>query len=133
MLRLRDVPVRPAVIVSFAGLTLLAAMWIAVTPVAEQPQQGYTLLWATPPASAQSNLIQLGVRSLESGPTNYHLQIVTGDQVVRDVALALNPSDEWDADLTVPDGSSGAYEALLYRDDAPGVVYRRVLVRIGQS
>jgi hypothetical protein len=131
--RLRSIPMRPAAIVTLAGLTLLGAMWIAVTPVAEQPQQGYTLLWGTPSTSDQSNTIQFGVRSLESGPTNYHLRIVSGDQVIRDVTLALNPSDEWDADLTLPESSSGAYEALLYRDDAPGVVYRRVLVRVGQT
>jgi hypothetical protein len=145
-------------LIGLAALVVVGAVAIARTPQSPQGFQGYTLLWlvpeaqlqtsspgedssnyATPPAgepwgiSGGGNLrAQLGVGSRELAPMSYHLRVVAGGRVLYDwPAIELAPSQDWERTIDLPSAAStpGAVEALLYRNDNPGSVYRRTAWR----
>jgi hypothetical protein len=126
-----SVGVTSALAMGCAALLAGGAMWLAHTPVPQQPEQGYTLMWSLPVADAGANGIRVGVRNFEPVPTSYALRIVAGGQTIQQFAIDLEPVDGWEADVSLPTADPGPIEALLYRADAPDVVYRRTLVRAG--
>src|SRR4051812_41231343 len=107
------------------------ALWVARTPVPQQPTQGYTLLWSVPAADAAEPTVRVGVRSYEPTRTAYTLRIASAGQTLQDYAIDLQPIDQWQVDVVLPPDGGHDLEALLYRADAPDVLYRRTLVRGG--
>lgn len=114
-----------------AALITGTALWLAHTPIPEQSVQGYTLLWAVPDREAGDTHIRVGVQSYEPGATRYTLRIASDGQSLQEFTFDLQPIDEWQGEVTVSPGSAHQVEALLYRADAPEVVYRRTVVRVG--
>jgi uncharacterized membrane protein len=88
----------------------------------------FTQLWMTPTQQQEANL---GIRNHESTPVTYKLRVVVDNKVVQEwSSITLDPGGEWKTRLTMADlgvsNRSPKVEALLYRLDAPEVVYRHV-------
>jgi uncharacterized membrane protein len=122
---------RQAALLACSALVVAGALWVAHTPVPQEPQQGYTLLWTLPQTDANDTTVRVGVRNLEATPLDYQLRIVAAGQLLQQFAIQLQPVDEWQADVTLPPSAPGPVEAILYRSDAPDTVYRRTLLRGG--
>lgn len=115
----------------FFGLALLivaGAFHIAVIGADNQPAAGFTQLWLLPSAEGSSNVVRVGLSNGEAGVTRYRLQLFMRGTVIAEwPEIELQPHQTWEATATLPDNrADGAtVEALLYRNDAPGVIYRR--------
>jgi uncharacterized membrane protein len=115
----------------FFGLALVlvaGAFHIAVTGADTQPATGFTQLWLLPSDDGSSNVVRVGLRNGEAGVTSYRLQLITRGVVIAEwPEVELQPHQTWEDIATLPanrtDGTT--VEALLYRNDAPGVIYRR--------
>jgi uncharacterized membrane protein len=121
---------RESALFALAGLVLIGAFGLAHFTAGQQTAPDFTQLWITPAAIGGS--VQLGVRNLEPTTMTYIIELrANGELVQRWPSLTLQPKQSWQTDLTEPDGSPlrGSLEALLYRADDPGQVYRRVLLR----
>ncbi|MBW4439105.1 MAG: DUF1616 domain-containing protein [Pleurocapsa minor GSE-CHR-MK-17-07R] len=131
-----EAPTRPlhikpghAAMVGAAALMLVSAVVIARVGTINLPVEGFTQLWLLPAASGTNpETVQLGIENHENTSVRYRLQLRSGDIVVDqwdDIQLA--SGEEWETLVTL---SSGIHvqglDALLYRDDAPATVYRRV-------
>jgi hypothetical protein len=111
-----------------AAVAVVAAVWLARTPVPAGPQQGYTILWMLP-ASDSPDGVRLGVRNFEPTPVQYQLRVMSGDQVLQEFSMDLQPVEEWQAEVTLPSLGNAPVEADLYRADSPGTIYRRTVLR----
>jgi hypothetical protein len=72
------------------------------------------------------------VRNLEPTTMTYVVELrANGDLVQRWPSITLSTRQSWQTDAAAPDGTPlrGPLEALLFRADDPGQVYRRVLLR----
>jgi hypothetical protein len=114
-----------------AALVAVGAVWLAREPVAQQPDQGYALLWTLPAASTGTSGVRVGVQNLQPAADRYDLRIVGGGQTLQQFSIDLQPTDSWEADITLARAGSGPVEALLYRAEAPDVVYRRAFLKAG--
>jgi hypothetical protein len=123
-------PLTPRAAALFAGaaLAVVAAVWLARTPIGAIPEQGYTILWMLP-ATDSPDGVRVGVRNFESAPMQYKLRVVSGDQVLQEFPINLDPVQEWQAELTLPALGNAPVEADLYRADSPDTVYRRTVLR----
>jgi hypothetical protein len=96
---------------------------------------GYTLLWMVPAGDGNANDFRLGVNSQEFEAATYRLQVNVGGRPLREwPELKLAPGDSWESPIGLPSDRAGAgsVEAVLYRSDDPGTVYRRVELRLGE-
>jgi Protein of unknown function (DUF1616) len=125
------VAIRQGAMLVGAAFIAAAGLLVARSPVPESAAQGYTLLWAVPNSADNPSAVSVGVRSFEPSLLGYHLKVVSGDQVLQDIALSLQPVDEWRAEVALPADSPAVYDFLLYRDDTPSAVYRRATIRVG--
>jgi uncharacterized membrane protein len=111
---------------------VITAVALKVASITAPPQglAGYTLLWMVPLQSSNSSVVELGIDSKEFQPAQYTLRLTLAGQVLREwPSITLKPNEQWQQYVQVsmvgqPDGAQ--VEALLYRAEAPGVVYRRV-------
>jgi hypothetical protein len=113
-----------------AALAVVAAVWVARTPVPAIPEQGYTILWMLP-ATDSPDGVRLGVRNFEPSPVQYQLRVVSGDQVLQEFSINLQPVEEWQAEVTLASLGDAPVEADLYRADSPDTIYRRTVLRGG--
>lgn len=121
--------------VSLFGLSAVIlglALSIARVPAPADSYQGYSLLSILPASEAGLAAWQINVGNKEFSPTTYSLAVSLDDEIVYlapDFTLA--PHQQWQTqvDLSSYGRTEGTLEARLYRSDAPGVVYRQVLIR----
>jgi uncharacterized membrane protein len=125
---------RRALTVSSIGAAAVAAMVVAAVLIARQPSSsahvdGFTALWAVPVKQSDASF-SIGIRSDEVRTTSYRLIARAGQKVVLRRNLTLRPREEWLAKGrfvgAAPIGAVRELQVLLYRDDRPTVVYRRV-------
>lgn len=116
------------------GLIAGAAFWIATTGAAQGPTHGFTQLWIVPvAATAAEPRVDVGVVSMEVQTVRYLLQLKIGSRVIQEwPTVVLQPHQQWDRTVTVPTTGLGRSKkvpivALLYRQDTPRSVYRRVV------
>ncbi|HJW91744.1 MAG TPA: DUF1616 domain-containing protein [Anaerolineales bacterium] len=112
---------------------LATGVLIARQPTQAQAFQGYTLLWAVPYQPGGPGFFQVGIRSQEFTPVEYHLRIEVGGRVVAAYPVfQLQPGETWEQVEIFPSAQSGdrPVEVSLYRVDDPAKVYRRVLLWI---
>jgi uncharacterized membrane protein len=123
---------RQALVGGAALVVALVAMWVALLPVPEQPDQGYTLLWAVPSEGAPNSFV-LGVRSMEPASSGFTLRLVADGQTLEQFPIVLAPAETWQAQVELPTGgpSINTVQALLYRADKPDAEYRSVDLRVG--
>lgn len=128
-----------ATLLVIGGLGTAAAFALANTPLPARNVIGYTQLWMLPAGSASRPVIDLGVSSAETGPVAYRLELVAKPDVgpVQPLAmfnLALRPRQGFER--VFPVAALAAHNdriaAYLYRQDQPGVVYRHVVMRLGE-
>lgn len=120
-----------------SAVMLGLALAVARVPAPAAGHAGYSLLWALPAEGRSAEISaapvwEIGVASSEFAPATYSLAVSLGDEIVYlSPGFTLAPHERWqtEVDLSPYAGSDGPLEARLYRSDAPGVVYRHVLVR----
>lgn len=121
-------PIHAAMVVA-AALVLVSAVYIARVGTINLPAEGFTQLWLLPAVfDTNPDTVQLGIENRENTSVRYRLQLRSGDIIVdqwNDIQLA--SGEEWETLVAL---SSGIHvqglDALLYRDDAPATIYRRV-------
>ena len=116
-----------------ATVVTLGALSLARTPMPAPDIQGYTLLWIQPSGERIPIAVRLGMSSQELTSTGYRLQVKVGNQIIQEwPAIRLMPGEEWETTILMPVNSSSTavVEAVLYRLDAPSVIYRRVMLRL---
>jgi hypothetical protein len=119
-------------LLAVAALVLGLALLLARTPAPPTGYVGYTMLWLAPQPRGEAPGWQLGIESAEFARLDYRLQLKIGEQMVYEwPSITLAPGEQWATDLAaLPDiPQRGALEAILYRNDVPGEVYRKVAVR----
>jgi hypothetical protein len=75
--------------------------------------------------------VHLGIQNDEAAADVYRLELRDGDGLIRIwPAIRLEPGQAWGTEIVPPSPGKdeGSLEALLYRSDSPGTVYRRVTV-----
>jgi Protein of unknown function (DUF1616) len=123
--------VRQGLLLGLAAIVAGAAIGLAQTPMPSSGVLGYTLLWLLPAGDGNPQAVRLGMSSQELTPTTYRLQLNVDGQVVREYSpITLVPGDEWE-DVVELTSESSIVEALLYRLEAPEIVYRQVWLRRG--
>ena len=123
---------REGALFGLAAVLLVGAFGLAHISAARQNQPNFTQLWIVPDAASAGRVIQLGVRNQEQDTRSFDLELRVDGDVVRDWhPITLAPQQTWQVQVNAPDGGpfAGTVEALLYRADEPGTVYRRVLLR----
>ena len=121
------------------GVAAVAAMVVGAVLIARLPSssahvRGFTALWAVPVSQADSSF-SIGIRSDEVRTTSYHLVVSGAQRVVFRRHVTLRPGQQWLARGRfaggLPSSTGEELRVLLYRDDRPTVVYRRVYVTFG--
>jgi hypothetical protein len=132
-----------------SAVMLGLALAVARVPAPAAGHAGYSLLWVLPAAESQAEsrsgsqpgsqaaddpapVWRIGVDSSEFGPATYSLAVaLDGEIVYLSPDFTLAPHERWqtEIDLAPYAGAGGPLEVRLYRSDAPGVVYRHVVVR----
>jgi len=131
-----DLPAWPALVplrlwqgaaVMLAMLVATGAYALAVRDEAVHREFKYTEFWLLPSASGESSRITVGIRSAETQPQRFDLEITLDGQpfaVFRSVAVA--PGDTWTREIPVPAlATRQMAEARLYRPE-DNRLYRRV-------
>ncbi|MFN8464428.1 MAG: DUF1616 domain-containing protein [Caldilineaceae bacterium] len=119
-----------------AIVLLGVAVYIARIPAPADRFQGYTTLWAAPSEGQAAPGARIGVQSGEFAPTSYRLEVRVNGQVTGEWPdLTLAPNQTWQTQLVLPEeqGTGMELEALLYRNDAPRIVYRQVRFSLGET
>ncbi len=125
-LRLPRIRAVPAVLLALAVIVSAAAITFARTPLPARGVHGYSVLWMVS-AKDGSRGVDVGVISSELHTTSYRLDLDENGRKVATRKLALAKGDRWEARIPVP-ASVTRVRALLYQQDAPDEVYRRVKV-----
>lgn len=127
---------RQGMLLGLAVIVVCAAIAVSIIGVARQPFQGFTQLWILPTGGTNpKNAVHLGVRNMESTVMEYRLAVnVDGNVVKVWPSIGLNPNEQWEATLVLPQISNAngtQVEAILYRADAPTKIYRHVVLWLG--
>jgi uncharacterized membrane protein len=125
-------PLDQVFILAMAVIVIGFSITLAISPKPADNIQGYTSLWISPPPDNQPGTLLVGVHSQELKTTQYRLQVSFNGQLIQEwTNLSLAPGNQWEQSITVPAGQ-GTVEAVLYRADKPGAVYRHVSTTVNQ-
>jgi hypothetical protein len=121
-------------LLGLAALVAVAAVLVARMGAERQLSPGFTELWLVPLEAPNASAVQVGIGSREGAATRYALRIEQEGQLVQEwPSLSINSGDDWATTIELPAAppAGGSVEAILYRLDEPGAVYRRVVLRRG--
>jgi uncharacterized membrane protein len=125
-------PFRQILLLGLAIVSVGFAVKLAFTPRSPQNIQGYTSLWILPGPQNQPNTLLIGINSQEFETVHYDLRLTFNGQLYQEWSdISLAPNTQWQQTVSMPTGK-GQVEAILYRVDSPGVVYRRVSVTLNE-
>jgi hypothetical protein len=136
--RLKPLTLAQSSLFGLSAVMVVLALAVARVPAPPNDYLGYSLLSILPApattgaAAAGATAWQISVDSNEFTSTTYSLAVsLAGEVVYMSPNFTLAPHQQWQTaiDLAAYGRIDGELEARLYRSDAPGVVYRRVLVR----
>lgn len=117
------------ILVGMALLVTSSAIWFSIQRPIE-PQPSFTQFWILPANTAsKSCTVSIGVQSFETASLTYRIVVTTNvGQATIWSAIPLSPESKWARPLAIEPGTatSVSVEALLYRTDQPGVIYRNV-------
>jgi uncharacterized membrane protein len=125
--------IRPGDVLLF-GMGLLAiviALQLGHIPSPADRTAGYTTMWLLPQDNNPES-VSLGVSSSEFEPVRYKLVIEVDGQAAKEWNnIVLEPGQEWRNAFDLPPLAEDKQEveALLYRADSPGTVYRNVTLK----
>lgn len=116
-----------------AVLVLAGAMGLTVHGAQGQATVGFTQLWMT--QGEGGGAANLGLSNREPATTEFRLQFEVDGRVRRSWTLSLAPGETWTQAVPLPSDlpQTATIEGVLYRGDAPSVVYRRVKLQRGQQ
>jgi uncharacterized membrane protein len=121
-------PAAATLAMGLAGLVLAgAAVALAYDPLSASHAIGYTELWMQPAGDAA---VRVGVGNQQHTGTGYELQVRFGRGTAPvSRSLRLDPGEQAVIELSAPEGAPSRplpVVATLFREDTPGVAYRRV-------
>jgi uncharacterized membrane protein len=127
---------RQGLLLGLAVLIVCGAFAVSIIGAQRQPSPGFTQLWILPASAANAqHAVSLGVSNMESTTMEYRLAVNVNGKVVKEwPSIDLNPNEQWDATLVIPQSrQAGAVrvEADLYRANAPTTIYRHVVLWLG--
>lgn len=114
------------IVIGLAALVFVAAIGIAVYGATHTPRPGFTQLWLLPAASGS---VRIGIHNLEGTPLSYILRVQADGAPVQTWAnVTLQSGETWEMTVALSPQQQQAQtiEALLYRANADGIIYRRV-------
>ena len=121
--------VRPVLLLGLSIVLVVSAMMI-VRIQSAQPSTQFTELWTLPNSAVGQNAVDVGIRNSEAEKIEYKLEIqANGSLVYQLSSIALSPVETWEKVLMLPMLVTGDVQALLYRADNPGTIYRQVVLR----
>ena len=126
-----DISLAQALLLLLAGLVAAGALLLGRSPAPSDGLQGYTLLWLLPADPQHPEDIPVGISSREFAPTSYRLELSLNEQpFLAWPEIDLQPGQMWKTKVELPGSipDRATLEALLYRRDAPGLVYRRAKI-----
>lgn len=118
-----------AVFYGAALVVLISAIQVARMPAPADRVDGYTALWLVPAQMSNPDTLNLGISSSELQTTRYRVELRKADQVVQEWDdIVLDPGASWTQTIhaDISRRSPESVQALLYRADQPGTVYRHV-------
>ncbi len=125
------VTIYDGLLLGLAIVVVIAAVWLAIIRPLD-PQPSFTQFWMLP-ATNNDCSVSIGMQSFETTPVAYYV-VMTINQAQTDswLSIVLSPQQTWSRSVAVaPEKASSLYiEALLYRTDEPGKVYRNVHVTL---
>ncbi len=124
--------VRQLVLLALTGVVTLAALAVAFNPSPQQPNQGYTVLWAERGTGDNAGRVVFGIDSKELSPQRYRLDVTADKHLVHQwPAISLAPGETFtdSLDLDADTLGNAPLEGRLYRLDNPQEVYRQVIVQ----
>jgi len=108
-----------------AALVFAGAVGVAYLGAVRAPTTKFTQFWLLPGESGQ---VRIGIHNEEATPVTYILRVRADGTLVQEwKTLTLQPGKTWETALSLSPGQGEAQtiEALLYRANADGLVYRR--------
>lgn len=115
-----------------AGLIVVAAMAVAREGAVKHLPAPVAQLWILP-VESDKGAFELGVTNLESQTVEYRLRVELDNIFFQELStISLKPNQKWEVTLSLPPDlpTPGTITALLYREDAPDSVYRKVVLRL---
>jgi hypothetical protein len=128
--------VREGLLFGLAAAVVIMAVQGARVEALRSESTSFTQLWLLPAQQADPAAVQIGIKSIETVTTRYRLRLEVGGRVLHEWrSIALQPNEQWEETIALPadQRASEKVEALLYRLDAPDVVYRRGVLWPGQA
>jgi uncharacterized membrane protein len=121
------VAARDVLLCALALLVAGGALGVARYGALHQSVHGFTQMWLLPQGHGNRHALSIGLRNMEDRTMTYRLQLKAGGAVVFErPSLTLRPSQTWQRTITVPATRAIRVVGLLYRADAPRVLYRYV-------
>jgi hypothetical protein len=121
-------------LLSLAGLATVGSLiWVRL-PLPTSDVLGYTSLSIVAVGEANSRTVRLAISSDELEITKYRLRVTfDGLLYLNETDITLKPGETWEKLIVLPAGQTvGTVEAVLFRDNRPNVIYRRVTLQRGQ-
>ncbi len=130
---------RQGLFIGIALLIVCGAVTLSIIGAQQQPRKGFTQLSLLPSGGTTSanNAVSLGISNMEAQGMQYRLAVNMDGKVIKEwPTIVLSVGQQWKAILVIPpSGHAGAtrVEAMLYRLDSPGTVYRDVVLWLGTT
>lgn len=136
-LRLRPRPLPRPVgrqIALLATAAALAAAAVGIARAGEASARRETpvvQLWMLQAPGGQTTTLRIGVDARYAGTSLYRLEIRAGGGAPTVWQVPIDGRTEWRAIVEIPNGARQRVDALLFAEDAPGTVVRRVRQWVG--
>jgi len=123
-----------AVQCALAILVLAGALTLTIWGAQGQSTVGFTQLGIIAGGAPDAPIARLGVTNQEPATTRFRLNFAIDQRLVQTWSLTLEPGERWEEALPlaadVP--PTATIEAILYREESPDTIYRRVQIQRGQ-
>jgi uncharacterized membrane protein len=112
-----------------AGALVVGAVYLARESEANRNLPGFTQMWMLP-TSGDPQVAEIGITNQEGNPMKFRLQVRHGGQLIDNRPLIeLDDGETWTTTVSLSPARTGPVEAVLYRLDQPGEVYRHVTLK----
>jgi uncharacterized membrane protein len=127
-----NISLRQVLLLGVAIVLIGFSLHFTLNPRPPHNIQGYTSLWILPESEKQLGTLLIGINSQEFETTQFSLKLTYNGQLQQEwTDISLAPGEQSLRSIIIPAGP-GLVEAILYRDDNPGIVYRRVSIALNK-
>lgn len=117
-------------ILIYAVIIMGGALIVSYMGANQARQTNFTEFWIVPTDKTADKSIAIGIRNVEHSDVVYDIQLKSKDTVIQEwKSITLKPSESWSRNITIGSDVENL-EALLYREDNPEAVYRRVTLEL---